>query len=103
MDSTTTEIIKKIAKKLDGSFRSFIHKTKEQLLFVPDENNLTNYTMKLTSGIQAKVFKYKISTEIFSKTVKPSKTYRRMKKMTSPNTGFASGRIDCYWIIPYLR
>lgn len=40
MNSTTTEKIKEIAEQLDTGFRAFIHRTTEQLLFVPDENNL---------------------------------------------------------------
>ena len=30
-----------------------------------------------------------------SKTVKPTKTNRQMKKMAAPNTGFASGGVTC--------
>lgn len=41
MNSTTTDNIKEIAEQLDCGFRAFIHKTTGQLLFVPDENNLT--------------------------------------------------------------
>lgn len=42
MKSTTTDMIKEIAEQLDCGFRAFIHKTSGQLLFVPDENNLTD-------------------------------------------------------------
>lgn len=41
MNSITTVNIKEIAEQLDCGFRAFIHKSKGQLLFVPDENNLT--------------------------------------------------------------
>lgn len=41
MNSTKTDNIKEIAEQLDCGFRVFIHKTSGQLLFVPDENNLT--------------------------------------------------------------
>ena len=41
MNSTTTDIVKEIAEQLDCGFRAFIHKTSGQLLFVPDENCLT--------------------------------------------------------------
>ena len=37
---TTIENIKEIAEQLDCGFRTFIHKTTGQLLFVPDENDL---------------------------------------------------------------
>lgn len=42
MNSSTTDNIKEIAEQLDCGFRAFIHKTTGQLLFVPDENNLTD-------------------------------------------------------------
>lgn len=41
MHSTKTDNIKEIAEQLDCGFRVFIHKTTGQLLFVPDESNLT--------------------------------------------------------------
>jgi DNA mismatch repair ATPase MutL len=41
MTSTTTDMVKEIAEQLDCGFRAFIHKTTGQILFVPDENNLT--------------------------------------------------------------
>jgi hypothetical protein len=41
MYSTTTDCIKEIVEQLDCGFRAFVHKTTAQLLFVPDENNLT--------------------------------------------------------------
>jgi hypothetical protein len=42
MNSTTTDNIKEIAEQLDCGFRAFNIKTTGQLLFVPDENNLTD-------------------------------------------------------------
>ena len=42
MNITTTENIKEIAEQLDCGFRAFIHKTTQQILFVPDENFLTD-------------------------------------------------------------
>lgn len=42
MNSSTTEIIKEIAEQLDCGLRGFIHKTSGQLLFVPEENDLTD-------------------------------------------------------------
>lgn len=42
MNSRTTDNIKEIAEQLDCGFLAFIHKTSGQLLFVPDENNLTD-------------------------------------------------------------
>jgi hypothetical protein len=42
MNSTTTGNIKEIAEQLECGFRAFIHKTTWQLLFVPDESNLTD-------------------------------------------------------------
>lgn len=42
MNSRTTDNIKEIAEQLDCGFHAFIHKTSGQLLFVPDENNLTD-------------------------------------------------------------
>ena len=41
MNSKTIDNIKEIAEQLDCGLRAFIHKTSGQLLFVPDENNLT--------------------------------------------------------------
>ena len=41
MNSTKSDNIKEIADQLDCGFRVFIHKASGQLLFVPDENNLT--------------------------------------------------------------
>jgi len=41
MYRTTTDCIKEIVEQLDCGFRAFVHKTTGQLLFVPDENNLT--------------------------------------------------------------
>jgi len=46
MNSTTTEKIKEIAEQLDTGFRAFINRTTEQLLFVPDENNLTGIDLE---------------------------------------------------------
>jgi len=37
-----TDTVKEIAERLDCGFRAFIHKKTGQLLFVPDENNLTD-------------------------------------------------------------
>lgn len=42
MNSSTNEIIKEIADQLDCGLRAFIHKTSGQLLFVPEENDLTD-------------------------------------------------------------
>jgi hypothetical protein len=42
MNITTAENIKEIAEQLDCGFRAFIHKTTQQILFVPDENFLTD-------------------------------------------------------------
>jgi hypothetical protein len=42
MHIATKENIKEIAEQLDCGFRAFIHKTTGQLIFVPDENNLTS-------------------------------------------------------------
>jgi hypothetical protein len=42
MSIATKENIKAIAEQLDCGFRAFIHKTTGQLIFVPDENNLTS-------------------------------------------------------------
>lgn len=39
--------MKEIASQLDGVFRAFIHKKTGQLLFVPDENNLTEIDLSL--------------------------------------------------------
>jgi hypothetical protein len=41
MYRTTTDCIKEIVEQLGCGFRAFFHKTTGQLLFVPDENNLT--------------------------------------------------------------
>jgi hypothetical protein len=41
MNSTKIDNIKEIAVQLDCGFCAFIHKTKGQRLFVPDESSLT--------------------------------------------------------------
>jgi hypothetical protein len=47
MNSTPTDNIKEIAEQLDCGFRAFIHKTTGQILFVPNENNLTDIDLDL--------------------------------------------------------
>lgn len=42
MNCTSINNIKEIAEQLDCGFRAFINKSTGQLLFVPDENNLTD-------------------------------------------------------------
>jgi hypothetical protein len=42
----TTDNIKEITERLDCGFCVFNHKTTEELLFVPDENNLTDIDLE---------------------------------------------------------
>ena len=46
MKSTITVNIKEIAEQLDCGFRAFIHKSTNQILCVPDQNNLTDINLE---------------------------------------------------------
>jgi len=70
MNSSTTETTKEIAEQLDCGLRAFIHKTSGQLLFVPEENDLTDVDLD----------PWKDDLELLKKN---SKEYHEIEKWTS--------------------
>ena len=88
MNITSTENIKKIAKQLDCGSRAFIDNTTGQLLFVPGQNNFTDFykidkwtsseAFEIMSGFADQVSDNKLQSRLFD-ALRKKKTFREFK------------------------